>query len=389
MDRRTWFLPDYIEDQLPAEAQATEALRSVLLDWFQRHSYLYVGTPLIEHLETLLAGTGEDLADRIFKFTDSLSGRTLGIRADITPQTARIDASLRKQSEVNRLCYCGPVLHSTPAQSWSSRELLQIGTELYGCPDLSADWECIDLACSALRRAGFPDLYIDLGHAGIFAHIMKGADPRLKRRARAALVRRDFALLRGSGIGRKALADLSLLAEISLEDDPAALLARAFRKERPIGRIVEQLRALAGALAGDGLAEIGIDFCALAGYGYHTGMVFDIYSGRTRFVRGGRYDGAHEMYGAGRPAVGFSMDLKRMAKAAPRKRRQAADPIAVPVPSRVDSAWSKAVDKLRRQRKRIRFLHDSERGAAGESSAALVKRGGSWIVVPARKAKSR
>ena len=392
MDKKTWLLPDYIQDQLPEEAWTVEALRRTLVDWFGRHGYRLVGTPLVEHLETLLTGTGEDLDGRTFKFTDSLSGQTLGIRADITPQVARIDACLRDRAGANRLCYCGPVLHATPSQPWSDREPLQVGVELFGCPGPSADWECVDLACSSLRQAGFRDLHVDLGHAGIFAHFMRRADARQRRLARRALVRRDLAPLRGAGLPAGTLGALRKLVEISLEDDPARLLAGAFGKERPVVEIARRLGDLAEALACDGRVEVGIDFCSLAGYNYHTGMVFDVYSGRDRLVRGGRYDGVHKLYDDDRPAVGFSMDLKRMAKASaaarrPRRAKAGAAVVAVPVPERHGAAWSEAVSRLRRAKSQIRFVHGDKVRPPEECTAALVRRGGAWSVVKLERAR--
>ncbi len=383
MNKKTWFLPDYIEDQLPAEAQAVETLRRSLIDWFRQHGYLYVGTPMIEHLETLLTGVGEDLDSRTFKFTDSLSGRTLGIRADITPQTARIDAYLRKQSNLNRLCYCGPVLHAIPSHPWSNRELLQIGAELYGCSAPSADWECIDLACSSLRQAGHSELHIDLGHASIFNRMTKDADAKARQSARQALVRRDLAPIRkerGDVFPEGMIRKLEMLIETSVESEPLAALRARFAKDTFILEVADKIEALVEALAASGHESVGIDFCSLAGYGYHTGMVFDIYSVRRRLVRGGRYDGAHTLYNDNRPAVGFSMDLKEMARtSSPQPQKDRRETVAVPVPSRIDPSWSKAVAQLRKDGTALRFIHaDNEDTEC--CSAKLVKKGKDWHV---------
>lgn len=393
MDSGAGFLPDFIEDQLPEEARLTEHLRRTLLDWFGRHGYRYVGTPMIEHIDTLLTGAAEDLDQRTFKFTDSLSGRTLGIRADITPQTARVDAKLRGDPQINRLCYCGPVLHATPSGIDSGREPLQIGAELYGSEDHAADWECVDLSCSSLREAGFADLHVALGHAGIFAHVMRGADDHLRERARRALARRDLAPLREGRRGEappEALRSLDLLIEMSLDDDPLARLRSAFPNESPIAAVARSLERLADALAGDaGISGVGIDFCALAGYGYHTGMVFDVHSGRKRMARGGRYDGAHKLYDGRRPAVGFSMDLKQMAKAAGAPPPARGRVVAVPVPGRADKSWRAAVRRLRKGADGIRFVPAGKAPAPRECDARLVRRQNSWTVTTDSRAARR
>src|SRR5512145_3554150 len=155
---RRWLLPEYIEDILPAEAQRIEALRRRILDLFRVHGYELVMPPLLEYLESLLTGTGHDLDLKTFKLVDQLSGRTLGVRADATPQVARIDAHLLNRAGVTRLCYCGPVLHTRPSGMQATREPLQFGAEIYGHAGLEADLEIQDLALDCLRSAGITRL---------------------------------------------------------------------------------------------------------------------------------------------------------------------------------------------------------------------------------------
>lgn len=378
-------MPDYIEDQLPAEAAAVESLRRRLLDWFDQHDYLLIGPPMVEHMETLLAGVGGDLDSRTFKFTDSLSGRTLGVRADITPQTSRVDAHLSHGRGVSRLCYCGPVLHSVPAHPWSSRELAQIGAELHGCPGPGADWECLDLACSSLRQVGVTGLRIGIGHAAIPGMVAPGLDDATLRRARQALARRDLAPLRRGNGGQipAGLADaLETLIDASIGDVPLDALRKGFGANPAVQEAADSLERLAEAVHMGGHGEVEVDFCLPAGHGYHTGMVFDVCAGRRRLVRGGRYEGGPAPDGTRRPAVGFSMDLKQLAgQVPPPPSRPGEAAVAVPVPGQPDPEWVRAVESLRAGGKRIRFVHgdgDDTRGCR----ARLVRGGAGWSAEP-------
>ena len=170
---RRWLLPEYIEDILPAQARQIEALRRRVLDLFQAHGYELVMPPLLEYLESLLTGTGHDLDLKTFKLVDQLSGRLLGVRADITPQVARIDAHLLNRAGIARLCYAGSVLHALPSGMMHTREPLQAGAELYGHAGVESDVEIQALMVNALRAAGVADLHVDLGHVGVFRCLMR------------------------------------------------------------------------------------------------------------------------------------------------------------------------------------------------------------------------
>src|SRR5438067_3684933 len=172
---RKWILPEYIEDILPPEAEKIEALRRVLLDHFRAQHYRLVQPPLVEHLESLLTGSGRDLDLQTFKVVDPLSGRLLGVRADITPQVARIDAHLLNESGVTRLCYAGSVLRTVASGAAQSREVLQIGAELYGDADIGADKEVLGLLLSALEVVELRGLHLDLGHVGVYRALANGS----------------------------------------------------------------------------------------------------------------------------------------------------------------------------------------------------------------------
>src|SRR5688500_6073800 len=170
---RAWLLPEYIEDILPAEASRIERLRRELLDLFELHGYELVMPPLLEYLESLLTGTGHDLDLHTFKLVDQLSGRTLGVRADITPQVARIDAHLLNRSGVTRLCYAGSVLHTLPNGMNRTREPIQIGAEIYGHAGIESDVEIQQLMLRSLAAVGIEEVHLDIGHVGIFRALVK------------------------------------------------------------------------------------------------------------------------------------------------------------------------------------------------------------------------
>src|SRR5499433_2092105 len=196
---RTWVLPEYIEDILPAEAARIERLRRDILDLFIVHGFELVMPPMIEHLESLLTGTGHDLDLRTFKVVDQFSGRMMGVRADITPQVARIDAHLLNREGVTRLCYCGSVLHTRPAGPAATREPIQLGAELYGDAGVDADVEILQLLCQALKLAGVRNPRIDIGHVAVFRAIAHGAqlDAEVEAQLFEALQKKDVPSLRG------------------------------------------------------------------------------------------------------------------------------------------------------------------------------------------------
>jgi ATP phosphoribosyltransferase regulatory subunit len=310
-----WVLPEYIEDILPAEAKRIENLRRRILDLFFERKYELVMPPLLEYMDSLLTGTGHDLELRTFKVVDQLSGRMMGVRADITPQVARIDAHLLNRKGVTRLCYCGSVLHTRPQAPGATREPLQIGAEMYGAAGIEADVEMLELLCEALALAGVRQARVDIGHVAVFRAIAHDAkvDAALEAGLFEALQRKDVPAL--TELSRKLPAKTrdALLLLPSLYGG-AEILDQA---EERLPKIAEVKRALATLrkLANACKFPASFDLAELRGYHYHSGVVFDAYcDGVTGAVaRGGRYDEVGKAFGRARPATGFSIDLRSLA----------------------------------------------------------------------------
>lgn len=378
---RRWLLPEGIEDLLPQEAEHVEGLRRRLLDEFDRHGYRLVAPPLLEYVDSLLTGSGRDLDLRTFKLVDQLSGQTMGLRADIAPQVARIDAHLLNEAGVTRLCYCGSVLHARPEGLLSSREPLQIGAELYGHAGCEADSEIIRLLARGLELTRVTASRIDLGHVGIFRALMTDANvgggqaeeifAALQTKDAATLEELTRSLPDATRAGLRALPALYGGAEVL---DAAARLLPA---TPAIKAAIETLNRLAHDLAG---LPVGFDLADLRGYHYHNGVVFAAYcDGSPRaLARGGRYDNAGEVFGRARPATGFSMDLRDIARLAPREAEQRA--ILAPWPE--DAAVHAEVERLRGLGEKVVLAlpgHDGHWREAG-CNRRLVRRGPEWII---------
>ncbi len=321
-----WLLPENIADVLPSEARKIEDLRRKMLDTFRLYGYELVMPPLLEYVESLLAGAGQDTELRTFKVVDQLSGRLLGLRADMTTQVARIDAHLLNRDTVTRLCYAGSVLHTRPSGLHATREPIQIGCEIYGHAGLEADAEIQELALGSLALAGFDDVRLDLCHVGILRALL--ADDPAARRDEAQLI----GLLRAK--------DAPGLDEFTQNYAPStrkALLAlpHLYGDVEVLGKAKEELPALPGitralaelaALAASaiGRAEVAIDLADLRGYQYESGAMFALYvPGLPNAVaRGGRYDHVGEAFGRARPATGFSLDLRELARLLPTAERK-------------------------------------------------------------------
>ena len=315
-----WALPEYIADVLPGEARRVENLRRALLDAFRGHGYELVMPPLLEYVDSLMTGTGHDMDLRTFKLVDQLSGRTMGVRADITPQAARIDAHLLNRDGVTRLAYCGAVLHALPAGLNVTREPLQIGAELYGHAGIEADIEIQNLLLYVLGLAGVKKIRFDLGHVGVFRALATMAKIESSRAEElfALLQAKDIPSLRDAltGIAEPVKNALLLLPRLY---GGAEVLARAARELPPDARIaaaLADLGTLAQAMRG---AEVSIDLAELRGYQYHSGVVFAAYCDglSNAIARGGRYDEVGKWFGRARPATGFSLDLKELASLVP------------------------------------------------------------------------
>lgn len=376
-----WLLPEGISDVLPHEAEHLERLRRTLLDLYRSYGYELVNPPLVEYLDSLLTGTGRDLDLRTFKLVDQLSGRQLGLRADITPQTARIDAHILNRPGVVRLCYAGPVLHTRPAQPLASREPLQIGAELYGHAGLAADAEIQRLAVESLRAAGAGRIQFDLGHTGVVRALL-GQDAAAATRADdllAALGAKDLPAL--AEVTQGLASGGALLALARLHGEPAAVLAAA-RRELPalpaitqalddLTRLAERLGAPAGAHA------VSIDLADAHGYRYYTGVNFAAYGDAPgALLRGGRYDDIGRAFGRARPATGFSIDLRELTRG---NGRVAAGAILAPAVD--DPALDEAVARLRGQGEVvIRELAPGEVHDGRHIDRELRQAGGRWQV---------
>jgi ATP phosphoribosyltransferase regulatory subunit len=319
-----WLLPENIADVLPSEARKIEELRRVILDKFRLYGYELVMPPLLEYLESLTAAD-PDLDLRMFKLVDQLSGRTMGMRVDMTTQVARIDAHLLNRPSVTRLCYAGSVLHTRPSGLHATREPLQIGAEIYGHAGLEADAEIQELAMVSLELAGFSHVRMDLSHAGVLRAIIANDSKAQKSEADlyALLRAKDLPGLQAATAGYDRVTRAALLALPGLYGDIKIIpRARSILPKWPgIATALSELESLV-TLAGE--ASVTIDLADLRGYRYESGAMFSIYvPGLPNAVaRGGRYDHAGEAFGRARPATGFSMDLRELARLLPSADRK-------------------------------------------------------------------
>lgn len=380
-----WVLPDHIADVLPAEARHIEELRRRLLDTACAYGYELVMPPLLEHLESLLTGTGEALDLQTFKLVDQLSGRMLGLRADTTPQVARIDAHLLNRQGVTRLCYCGPVLHTRPDRPHATREPLQFGAEIYGHAGLEADLEILLLALDGLRQAQVGDLGVDLADARIVRELLSEveADARVLAEVHAALAIKDSSALSTLTRGFPEATRGSLLALAQLFGD-AKVLDEAAAALKPLPGITEALGNLRWLAQQLGDTRVSFDLADLRGYAYYSGARFAIYArgARDAVARGGRYDGVGAVFGhqldRARPAVGFSLDVKALvAVAAPRALKAA-----------IRASWGQdpgqraAIEALRERGETVVCVlpgHESEIDEF-HCDRELVEAAGLWIV---------
>jgi ATP phosphoribosyltransferase regulatory subunit len=360
-----------------------EYLRRRLLDTFDSHGYELVMPPLLEYVESLLTGSGHDLDLRTFKLVDQLSGRSMGLRADITPQVARIDAHLLNRQGVTRLCYCGNVVHTLPTAFNGTREPLQIGLELYGHAGLEADIEVLRLLALSLESGGLAASRIDLSHVRVFRALAQAA--HLSAEAEQEL----FAALQGKDLPtvRELVADVAepvrsgLLALPELYGDRSVLdkAARVLPADPAIAAALAELERLAEACAD---LPLSFDLADLRGYHYHSGVMFAAYAAgsATAIALGGRYDEVGKVYGRARPATGFSMDLREFARLSPERLAKAA--ILVPWPE--DDGLHAEAARLRASGERVVLAlpgHDGSWREAG-CDRILVRRNGAWCIEP-------
>lgn len=320
---RAWLLPEHIADILPAQAARVEQVRRQLLDQAGRRGFELVIPPLLEHLDSLLSGTGRELDLQTFTLVDQLSGRLLGLRADTTPQAARIDAHLLNRAGVTRLCYCGPVLHTRPAGPGATREPLQFGAEIFGHAGLEAEMEVLDLALDALAEVGVTAPMVDLADARILRGVLAGVplDAAGLGDIVVALSRKDAAAVErlAPGLPEAAREGLQVLLRAYGGNDVLAGARSALPARAPIGAALDDLQRLAAHLqrSHPGV-RVGFDLADMGGYAYYSGTRFAVYVEGTSqaLARGGRYDEVGAVFGRNRPAVGFSLDVKALAQCA-------------------------------------------------------------------------
>ncbi len=385
----SWQLPDQIADVLPSEARHIEELRRLLLDTARSYGYELVMPPLLEHLESLLTGTGETLDLQTFKLVDQLSGRTLGLRADTTPQVARIDAHLLNRSGVARLCYCGPVLHTRAERPHATREPLQFGAEIYGHAGLEADLEAQVLALEALRAAGLQTLSVDMADVRVVGSILAGVQMPAKTLAliHAALAAKDASELDsltaslGDGIGTAARQGLLALLQLYGDENVLDQASQVLKAFPGVQGALANLKWLASHL---GDVKVSFDLADLRGYAYYSGIRFAVYGQGAELARGGRYDEVGAVFGRRRPAVGFSLDLKELVSVLPPRPLRA----AVQAPWAADDAGLRtAIARLRDAGDTVVCVLPGHEHEVNEFDCdrELVKLAAGWTVQPLRQ----
>jgi ATP phosphoribosyltransferase regulatory subunit len=386
---QNWLLPEYVEDMLPNEAWGIERMRAQFLELLRKSGYQLVAPPLLEYAESLLIDGSADMDLRTFKLVDQLSGRTLALRADITPQVARIDAHLLNRQGVARLCYAGSVLHTQPMGLTRTRELLQIGAELYGHGGLESDLEIQQLMLQSLALLGVKNVHLDLGHVGVFRSLASHAklDKDLESKLFIALQSKDSAALQILVQPLDATLRNALLALPTLYGNCAEVLARARKllpKHAEIVAALDALQTVSGKLQAL-VSSVGIDLADLRGYHYHSGMVFAAYHAGSHdaIALGGRYDDLGKCFGRARAATGFSMDLRQLYRLLP---PQAARP-GICAPRLDDAALFDKIAQLRASGEAVvvDLLGDANLRGELQCDRELVLRNGVWVVVGLNK----
>ena len=368
MTTNAWMLPDQISDVLPRQARTLEDLRRGLLDLYQQYGYELVMPPLVEYTDALLDDADEDVNLRTVKWADAATGRTLAVRADITPQVARIDAHLLNRAGVTRLCYSGSVFHARANGLLTSREPMQVGAEIYGHADLAADAEIQTLLLTSLRFCKLPGLRLDVSHAGIVRALLAGAKHLDTDLVYAALQGKDTSALREvtADCADDVRSGLMALLDLYGGVDVLARARQILPADAAITTALDELTALA-ALDDSGVLQF--DLADLAGYHYHTGVMFTAYcaGAPAAIARGGRYDHIGERFGRARPATGFSLDLREITELLAFDKPAA----AIRAPFVLDTALRRAVDDLRAAGETVIQLPD---GAAFEQDAFVCTR---------------
>jgi len=389
--KNRWLLPEGIEELLPEQARQLEQLRRELLDLYSSWGYELIIPPFIEYLDSLLTGTGHDLDLQTFKLIDQLSGRLLGLRADMTPQAARIDAHRLQRETPTRLCYLGTVLHTRPDGFAGSRSLMQVGAELFGHAGPESDVEILELMVATLAFTGIEDLYLDLGHVGIYRGLAADAGldedqeallfDALQRKAIPEINEFLRQLDHLSTVQRERLAALASLnggAEV-LERAGALLQGSGDAAQLALDNLVRIAALAQRRLPG---VTLHFDLAELRGYQFHTGVVFAAFVADRgqEIARGGRYDDIGKVFGRARPATGFSADLRSLMRLGARQPAAAAAAIAAPAED--DAALADRIRTLRAAGERVIQQLPGQAGSLAEMGCNRVLRwnGSQWLV---------
>jgi ATP phosphoribosyltransferase regulatory subunit len=381
-----WLLPENISDILPSEARKIEDLRRIFLDRFQAYGYELVMPPMLEYLDSLLTGSGQDLNLKTFKLVDQISGRTLGLRADMTPQVARIDAHLLNRQGVTRLCYAGSILHTRAAAGSSSREQLQLGAEIYGHAGLEADLEIQALLNDVLNLSQVGEITLDMSHAGLLAAILGDFPPQSESldALYSALQTKDLPCLNQVLKDWPSEVKSAVLALANLSGSPEKVLVQARQnlpKTAAVKAALEELERLCAAVAGlPNSPQLNLDLSDLKGYQYHSGVMFAAYVEGlpVAIARGGRYDMVGKAFGRSRPATGFSLDIMTLARMSKKDSRKN----AILAPWSNDQTLSQEIAQLRSQGQVVIQLlpgHEQD-GDEFHCDRELVNQKGAWVV---------
>ncbi len=384
-----WLLPVGVEETLPTEAARIERLRRKVLDLLNSWGYELVMPPLMEFLDSLLTGVGHGLEIETFKLTDQISGRMMGVRADMTPQVARIDAHYLRSNGPRRLCYFGPVLRTRPDCLGCSRIPLQLGAELFGVKSSQADIEIVELLMETLSTIGLENLHVDLGHMGIFQGLSRTENLNAQAQEKLSTAigsrsRDDVAQVCESlGLSQRATELFVLLTAASGEVDTLSSVSDKFSgASEDVRESFENLSQISTSLKKRLPAtRLYYDLAALKGQSYHNGLVFSVYmpgSGRA-IASGGRYDDIGKAFGRARAATGFSLDLRAISSYV--KQSDTKSEQLIFASFKDDPALFEAVRQLRQQGRRVIFCYDNEQpDKNSENSIQLILKDGKWIV---------
>ncbi len=381
-----WLLPENIADILPSEARKIEDLRRILLDRFQAYGYELVMPPMLEYLDSLLTGSGQDLNLKTFKLVDQISGRTLGLRADMTPQVARIDAHLLNRQGVTRLCYAGSILHTRAAAGSSSREQLQLGAEIYGHAGWEADLEIQALLNDVLNMSQVGEITLDMSHAGLLTAILGDFAPKSEslEALYSALQTKDLPGLNLVLQDWPSEVKSAVLALANLSGSPKKVLEQARQnlpKTAAVKAALDELERLSAAVTNlSNSPQLNLDLSDLKGYQYHSGVMFAAYVEGlpVAIARGGRYDMVGKAFGRSRPATGFSLDIMTLARISKKDSRKN----AILAPWSNDQSLSQEIAQLRSQGQVvIQSLPGNEQdGDEFDCDRELVNQKGAWVI---------